>query len=59
MPDKEHILRLYGQYCRKVAELLKEGMALPREERSFIENHIVLVQLALATKKYSEPQNQK
>ncbi len=48
MPDKKGALKLYGESCIKVAQLLKNGAALTLDEQTFIENHLVLVHLAIA-----------
>lgn len=55
MSDRKHIIKHYGQYSLKLAELLKEGEKLNLEEQVFIENHLVIVQLAIALSKYSGP----
>ena len=54
MPDKIDILKLYGQYSVALAQRLKEGQRLNSEEQMFIENHLLIVQLALAMSKHSE-----
>jgi hypothetical protein len=53
MPQKNDILKLYGQYSVALAERLKEGQRLNNEEQMFIENHLLIVQLALAMSKTS------
>ena len=52
MPNKNDILRLYGQYSVELAQRLKGGAGLNAEEQMFIENHLLLVQLALAMSKH-------
>ena len=54
MPQKNDILKLYGQYSVALAERLKEGQRLNNEEQMFIENHLLIVQLALAMSKTSQ-----
>lgn len=53
MPNKDNILKLYGQYSIALAQRLKEGATLDAEQRTFIENHLLIVQLALAMSKHS------
>jgi hypothetical protein len=48
------ILKLYGQYSIELAQRLKDGATLDAEEQMFIENHLLIVQLALAMSKHSE-----
>jgi hypothetical protein len=52
MPHGRYILKRYGQYCVKLAALLKEGRRLSSEEQMYIENHLLIVQLAMAMSKY-------
>ena len=54
MPNKNNILKLYGQYSVALAQRLKEGATLDADQRMFIENHLLIVQLALAMSKHSE-----
>jgi hypothetical protein len=54
MPNKNNILKLYGQYSVALAQRLKEGATLDAEQRMFIENHLLIVQLALAMAKHPE-----
>jgi hypothetical protein len=51
MPDKKGALKQYGESCLRVAELLKNGARLTLDEQTFIENHLVLVHLAIAEHK--------
>ena len=51
MPQKNDILKLYGQYSVALAQRLKEGGRINGEEQMFIENHLLIVQLALAMSK--------
>jgi hypothetical protein len=55
MPNKNNILKLYGQYSVALAERLKEGATLDAEQRMYIENHLLIVQLALAMSKHPGP----
>ncbi len=55
MPTSKQILRLYGQSSIELAHRLKEGAPLHTEERMFIENHLLIVQLALAMSKHVRP----
>ena len=52
MPNKSNILRLYGHYSVELAQRLKEGAALSAEEQMYVENHLLIVQLALAMSKH-------
>lgn len=53
MPQKNDLLKLYGQYSIALAQRLKEGQPLNSEEQMFIENHLLIVQLALAMSRTS------
>ena len=53
MPQKNDVLKRYGQYSIALAQRLKEGQQLTTEEQMFIENHLLIVQLALAMSKTS------
>ena len=53
MLKKEEILKLYGQYSLELAQRLKDGATLDTEEQMFIENHLLIVQLALAMSKHT------
>ena len=53
MPQGRYILERYGVYSVKLAELLKSGRKLSSEEQMFIENHLLIVQLAMAMSKYT------
>lgn len=53
MPNSKHILELYGQYSLELAQRLKAGAPLSMEEQMFVENHLLIVQLALAMSKHS------
>jgi hypothetical protein len=54
VPKKNEILRLYGHYSVELAQRLKEAAALDVEEQMFIENHLLIVQLALAMSTHSK-----
>jgi hypothetical protein len=53
VPNKDNILKLYGQYSVALAQRLKEGATLDAEQQMYIENHLLIVQLALAMSKNS------
>jgi len=53
MPQGRYILERYGVYSVKLAELLKNGRKFSSEEQMFIENHLLIVQLAMAMSKYT------
>ena len=52
MPAKKDILTLYGQYSIKVADLLREGLQLEHDEQISLENHVLIVQLAILQAKH-------
>ena len=54
MPKKNEILRLYGHYSVELAQRLKDGAPLDADEQMFIENHLLIVQLALDMSKHSK-----
>ena len=54
MASKQDILRQYGQYSVELAQRLKDGVKLNLEEQMFVENHLLIVQLALALSKQSK-----
>jgi hypothetical protein len=49
---KDHILKMFGEYSIELAQRLKEGTALNADEQMFVENHLLIVQLALAMSKH-------
>lgn len=53
MPQGRYILERYGVYSVKLAELLKNGRKFSSEEQMFIENHLLIVQLAMTMSKYT------
>jgi hypothetical protein len=50
--NKHDILRQYGQYSVELAQRLKDGVKLNVEEQMFVENHLLIVQLAMAMSKH-------
>ena len=54
MTDKEALLKTYAQTSVKLAQLLKEGHFELGEQIS-IENHVLIVQLAITRIKYERP----
>jgi hypothetical protein len=55
MPNSKQILKLYGQQSLELAQRLREGASLNNEEQMFVENHLLIVQLALAMSKHARP----
>ena len=53
MASKKDILKLYGQSSLKLAQLLKEGVPFDQDEQLSLENHVLIVQLAILQAKYS------
>ena len=47
-------LKRFGAYSVKLAELLREGHRIDSDDTTFIENHLLIVQLALALSKSSQ-----
>lgn len=56
MTDKDQILKSFGKSSLKVAELLKGTERLTPDERNYIENHVLIVQMAITSSKYSVAQ---
>lgn len=56
MNEKDQILRSFGRCSMKLAEYLKSREKLNVDERTFIENHILIVQIAMTIAKYSGAQ---
>jgi hypothetical protein len=50
---KTNVLKLYGHYSVALAQRLKEGATLQPEQQMYIENHLLIVQLALAMSKHA------
>ena len=55
MREQSEILKMYGRYSIDLAQRLKEGAPINAEEQMFIENHLLIVQLALAMSKHTRP----
>lgn len=55
MGDKNEILKRYGQYSIELAQQLKNGATLNTDELIYLENHLLIVQLALAMSKHVRP----
>jgi hypothetical protein len=54
MPTSKQVLKLYGEYSVELAQRLKEGITLNIEDQMFVENHLLIVQLALAMSKHAK-----
>ena len=54
MSNKNDILKLYGRYSVELAQHLT-GTSLNLEEQVYLENHLLIVQLALAMSKHARP----
>ena len=52
MSNNSNILKVYGEASVALAQRLKEGATLNTEEQMFVENHLLIVQLALAMSKH-------
>lgn len=52
MPLSRYVLKQFGGYCAKLAQELKDESFTP-EDRMYVENHLLIVQLALTMSKYS------
>ena len=55
MPQSRYILKRYGEYSVKLAQLLKEGGRFNAEDLMYLENHMLIVQLAMAMFKIKKP----
>jgi hypothetical protein len=55
MSDKQHILKSFGKYSLEVADLLKRSDKLVPDDHTFIENHVLIVQMAITMAKYGRP----
>jgi len=53
MASKKDILKLYSQSSLKLAQLLKEGVQFDQDEQVSVENHVLIVQLAILQAKNS------
>jgi hypothetical protein len=56
MSQTRYTLKRFGRYSVQLAQLLKEGTRLSADEQMFLENHLLIVQLALAMSKF-HPRN--
>ena len=55
MGYKHDVLKRYGQYSVELAQQLKDGATLNTDELIYLENHLLIVQLALAMSKHVRP----
>ncbi|HJT22383.1 MAG TPA: hypothetical protein VJ746_18065 [Nitrospira sp.] len=53
MPARNEIVNMYGEYSLKLANFLKQERKIGMDEFIFIENHLLIVQLAITQIKYS------
>ena len=53
MASKKDILKLYSQSSLELAQLLKEGVQFDQDEQVSLENHVLIVQLAILQAKNS------
>ncbi len=53
MARNNDILKRYGEYSVKVAELIKEGGRLNTDDEMTVENSVLIVQLAMAMSRYN------
>ncbi len=54
MSDRKHILKSYGESSVKLAQLLRDGEKLNMDDQVFIENHLLIVQLAITALKHGK-----
>ena len=54
MQEVKQAVRRFSESSRALADLLKEKRNISMDDRINIENHLVLVQLALTATKYDE-----
>jgi hypothetical protein len=52
MSDMKQMVKTYGEYSAKLAKHLKAEAKLNMEDQLAIENHILIVQLAMTIAKY-------
>ncbi len=52
MPHKADLLKQYGKASLRLVEFLKDTKPLSLEEQAFVENHLLIVQLAFTESKY-------
>ncbi len=57
MPRTNHVLKQFGDNCKELAQLLKDG-TFTAEDRMYVENHLLIVQLALAISKLTHSRAQ-
>ena len=53
MSAKKDILKQHGKSSLKLAQLLKDGVQLDPDEQISVENHVLIVQLAILQAKTS------
>ena len=53
MTSKEDLLKVYGESSLKLAQLIKQGLQLEQDEQISLENHVLIVQLAILQAKHS------
>jgi hypothetical protein len=51
MAAKKDILKQYGHYSLKLAQLLKDGVHLDPDEQTSVENQVLIVHLAIVQAK--------
>ena len=47
MAAKQDILKQHGKSCLKLAQLLNDGVQFDPDEQTSVENHVLIVQLAI------------
>jgi hypothetical protein len=57
MPRSRNVLKQFGDSCAQLAQQLKNE-TFSAEDRMFVENHLLIVQLALTMSKYSHARAQ-
>ena len=57
MSRTNHVLQQFGENCRELAHLLKDG-TFTHDDRRYVENHLLIVQLALAISKLTHSRAQ-
>ncbi|HJT21314.1 MAG TPA: hypothetical protein VJ746_12635 [Nitrospira sp.] len=53
MAPRNKVIALYGKYTEQLVTYLKEQKHLTSEDQHFIDNHLLIVQLALTTWKHA------
>jgi hypothetical protein len=59
LSKKHKVLRSFGEASTALANYLREGEKLDADERTYVENHVLIVQLAYTTWKHIHHKKQR